>query len=138
MLTILHRAAQVVGVSPLGECSPLADGSIVVRDGIIGWAGPAAEMPAVEESDPDITWIDARGKVVLPGFIDSHTHLLFAGSRVDEFEQRLCGLSYAEITARGGGILSTVERVRQASKEELKASGSAASAASASIRRHDR
>jgi imidazolonepropionase len=121
MLTILHHAAQLVGVAASGECCPLADGSLLIRNGVIAWVGPAAEMPAISENERDITWIDVRGKVVLPGFIDSHTHLLFAGSRVDEFEQRLRGLSYAEIRARGGGILSTVQRVRQASKEELKA-----------------
>jgi imidazolonepropionase len=121
MLTILHHAAQLVGVAPSGECTLLANGSLLIRDGIIEWAGPAAEMPALTEDDSNIVRIDARDKVVLPGFIDSHTHLLFAGSRVDEFEQRLRGKSYAEITASGGGILSTVKRVRQASKEELKA-----------------
>ncbi len=121
MLTIVHDAAQLVGSAPAGECSFLANGSLCIRDGIIEWAGPTAEMPVVAEDERDLTWIDAHGKVVLPGFVDSHTHLLFAGSRVEEFEQRLRGLSYAEITARGGGILSTVERVRQASKEELKA-----------------
>ena len=121
MLTILYHAAQLVGVASPGQCSPLANGSLLIRDGIIEWAGPVEEMPAAADDERDITRIDARGKVVLPGFIDSHTHLLFAGSRVDEFEQRLRGLSYAEIAAGGGGILSTVERVRQASKEELKA-----------------
>jgi imidazolonepropionase len=121
MLTILHHAAQLVGVASSGQCSSLTNGSLLIRDGIVSWAGPAAEMPSVTEDERDVTWIDARGKVVLPGFIDSHTHLLFAGSRVAEFEQRLFGMSYAEITARGGGILSTMERVRQASKEELKA-----------------
>lgn len=121
MLTILHHAEQLIGVAPSGDCSLLTNGSLLIRNGIIEWVGPAAEMPAVTEEERDITRIDARGKVVLPGFIDSHTHLLFAGSRVDEFEQRLRGMSYAEISARGGGILSTVERVRQSSKEELKA-----------------
>jgi imidazolonepropionase len=64
--------------------------------------------------------IDASGKTVLPGFVDSHTHLLFAGSREDEFEQRLLGLSYQEISAKGGGINATVRHVRRASPEELK------------------
>jgi imidazolonepropionase len=117
MLTILHRAAQLVGVTP-GSSAPLLDGTVIIRDGIIAWVGPAADMPAVGQEEA--RWINAVGKVVLPGFVDSHTHLLFAGSRVDEFEQRLRGMSYQEITARGGGILSTVCRVRQASKQELK------------------
>ncbi|HEY7315096.1 MAG TPA: imidazolonepropionase [Gemmataceae bacterium] len=114
MLTIIHRAAQLVGVTS----GIVTDGALVIRDGVIEWVGPTAEIPAVAQEEA--TWIDAGGKVVLPGFVDSHTHLLFAGSRVEEFEQRLQGMSYQEISARGGGILSTVRRVRQASKEELK------------------
>jgi imidazolonepropionase len=119
MLTVIHHAAQVVGVTSGSECAIIADGSLVLRDGLIEWVGPTVEMPAVPQEET--TWSDARGKVVLPGFVDSHTHLLFAGSRADEFEQRLRGLSYQEINARGGGILSTVRRVRQATKDELKA-----------------
>jgi imidazolonepropionase len=64
--------------------------------------------------------IDATGKIVIPGLIDSHTHLVFAGSRENEFEQRLQGKSYQEISASGGGINSTVACVRRCSKEELK------------------
>jgi imidazolonepropionase len=64
--------------------------------------------------------LDAGGKVVVPGFADSHTHLIFAGSREDEFEQRLRGATYQDIAARGGGINATVRRVRDASKDELK------------------
>jgi imidazolonepropionase len=130
MLTILHNAAQLVGVLPLGErClrgsamrvpSIVTDGSLVIRDGLIAWAGPARDMPTVSVSERDVNRIDASGKVVLPGFVDSHTHLVFAGSRADEFEQRLQGMSYQETTARGGGILRTVRKMRRCSKEELK------------------
>src|SRR5262249_20258185 len=83
----------------------------------ITWLGPSDHVPPLP---PDTEVIDAAGKVVLPGFIDSHTHLIFPGSREDEFEQRLQGRTYQEIAARGGGINATVQRVRAASKDELK------------------
>src|SRR6516225_4338425 len=107
MLTVLKHAAQLVGVTPpdvqgqrgAGMRSPgiVTDGALLLRDGIIEWVVPTAEMPAVPADDPSVKWIDACDKVVLPGFVDSHTHLLFADWRVDEFEQRLAGLSYQEI-----------------------------------------
>jgi len=64
--------------------------------------------------------IDAGGRIVLPGFIDAHTHLVFGGSRAAEFERRICGETYQEIAAKGGGILSTVRATRAASRAELK------------------
>ncbi len=92
-------------------------GSLIIRDGQVAWVGPTVEIPPVPA---DAEAIDAKGKTVVPGFIDSHTHLVFAGSREDEFEQRLRGVSYQQIAARGGGINATVQRVRAASRDELK------------------
>jgi imidazolonepropionase len=93
-------------------------GALIADGAHITWIGRSADLPPMP---PDADVIDATGRVVLPGFIDSHTHLLFTGSREDEFEQRLQGRSYQEIAERGGGINATVRRVRAASKEELKA-----------------
>jgi imidazolonepropionase len=86
----------------------IADGAITIRDGVIRWVGPTDQLP-----DKTLPEFDASGKVVLPGFIDSHTHAVFSGSRADEFEWRIEGASYMEILARGGGILSSVKAVRE-------------------------
>jgi len=99
------------------ELNILPDGALVARNGIIDRLGPSASLPR-EKHDASV--IDASGKTVMPGFVDSHTHLIFAGTREDEFEQRLRGASYQEIASRGGGINATVRRVRESSKEELK------------------
>src|SRR5262249_55928228 len=127
MSLLLHNAAQVVCVARRGERGKrgdalrdpalLRDASVLVEDGRIAWGGPAAAQPWVPA---DAAVIDCAGKVVLPGFVDSHTHLLFAGSREDEFEQRLQGRTYQEIAAAGGGINATVRRVRAASRDELR------------------
>jgi imidazolonepropionase len=101
----------------LRDLPVIPDGALVCRDGRVDWAGPTADLPPLPAG---AEVIDATGQVVLPGFVDSHTHLIFAGSREDEFEQRLSGLTYQEIAERGGGINATVRRVRAASKEELK------------------
>ncbi|MBD5328775.1 MAG: imidazolonepropionase [Bacteroides sp.] len=90
---------------------------IVVKDGTILYCGDAFGAPAVEEND--YTVFDAEGRVVLPGFVDSHTHLIFGGYRPDEFEWRLKGDSYMSIMERGGGIQSTVNATKECPEGEL-------------------
>lgn len=101
----------------LRELDIIADGALVARNGRIQAVGPRAEIERL--IPPDWTVIDAGGRVVLPGFVDAHTHPVFAGNRADEFEKRLSGVSYQEIAAAGGGIRSTVRRTRAASEDEL-------------------
>jgi len=93
-------------------------GAIAVIDGKIAAVGPTDSVLRDYKARKSDT-IDATGKLVTPGLIDPHTHLIFAGSREDEFERRLKGAGYLEIAQAGGGILSTVDRVRAASKAEL-------------------
>jgi imidazolonepropionase len=128
MTAVLKNAAQLVGVFDADErCrrgaamrtpGVVENGSLIMSYGHIDWLGPTANLPPLPQ-DADI--VDVAGQIVLPGFVDSHTHLLFAGSREGEFEQRLQGISYQEITARGGGIMSTVRSVREKTREQLKA-----------------
>lgn len=104
--------------------------AVVVRDGLIEACGREVELvpelARLEAEEPEITVLDARGGVVSPGLIDSHTHLLFAGWRAGEFAERLSGRSYLEILAAGGGILDSVQRFRAASDPDLEAWGRAA------------
>lgn len=93
--------------------------TLVVADGRIKHLVPSHQQPAEWEND----WpVAGRGGVITPGLIDCHTHLVFGGNRASEFEQRLDGVSYADIAAQGGGILSTVNATRAASEDELFAS----------------
>jgi imidazolonepropionase len=127
-MLVIRNAGQVVAVTQSSERllrgpamrapALLTQASVILQGDRITWMGATSQLPALP-ADAEI--VDATGKVVLPGFVDSHTHLIFAGSREDEFEQRLEGATYQQIAARGGGINATVRRVRQSSKEELKA-----------------
>lgn len=94
--------------------------TVVIRDGIITFAGRMADVaPSMTEGCREL---DATGRCVLPGFVDSHTHLVFGGYREDEFQWRLAGDSYMSIMERGGGIASTMRATRAESEDELKAS----------------
>jgi imidazolonepropionase len=95
--------------------------AIYIKDGLIRAVGSLHDVLEKVEGHPDI--LDAEGKAAVPGFVDSHSHLVFGGSRADEFAMRSAGMSYEEIAEQGGGIVSTVEATRKASKEELKNQG---------------
>jgi imidazolonepropionase len=103
----------------MGDLGILEGGCLAARDGRIVFAGSRTEFEReVSLSEPGAI-LDASDRVVIPGFVDAHTHIAFAGSRHEEFAQRLAGAGYEEIAARGGGILSTVRATRAAGEEEL-------------------
>lgn len=106
--------ATCAGNAAYGLVSP---GAVAIDGGRIAWAGPDAELPARLPAGAQIE--DANGALLTPGLIDCHTHLVWAGSRHREFEQRLAGASYADIAKVGGGIASTVMATRAASEDEL-------------------
>ncbi len=101
----------------LRELGIIENAGLLIEDGRIVAVGSSAEIAA--KARPDATVIDAQGRCVTPGFVDAHTHLVFAGNRADEFEKRIAGATYQEIAAAGGGILRTVRLTREASEDEL-------------------
>ena len=105
----------------LGELAIVPNGAMLVADNRIVAVGPRAE---IESRADDAEVLDAGGRLITPGFVDAHTHLIFAGNRADEFEKRCAGITYQEIAAQGGGIRSTVRKTRAATEDQLVASGS--------------
>jgi imidazolonepropionase len=104
------RIATMLGGSPYG----LVDsGAVLLTGGHIGWVGKMRDAPRADRR------IDAEGRLLTPGLIDCHTHLVYAGNRANEFEQRLKGISYSDIAKAGGGILSTVRATRATGESEL-------------------
>jgi imidazolonepropionase len=95
----------------------IEDGGLLIREGLIAAVGGSAEVE--HRAAPDAERVDAQGCAVLPGFVDAHTHPVFAGTREDEYEMRAEGLTYEQIAGRGGGIRSTVRKTRAASEDEL-------------------
>jgi len=92
------------------------DAAVAVTGGTVGWSGPQADLPDRYRDGPSL---DVDGRAVIPGFVDAHTHLVFAGDRSDEFARRLRGESYEQILEAGGGIHATVAATRQASDAAL-------------------
>jgi len=108
--------------SEMSNLHVILDGAVVIEEGIIKAVGKTEDiLKAYDESKYEV--IDASGKAVLPGFVDSHTHFVFGGYRAEEFNWRLRGDSYMDIMERGGGIINSVKATREASKEELLAVG---------------
>ncbi len=101
----------------MADLGLIGDGALAVESGCISAVGRSSEIMPLARAATRI--IDASDSVVMPGFVDAHTHLVFAGDRAAEFEQRLQGATYLEILAAGGGILSTVRATRQASQAQL-------------------
>lgn len=122
---LIHSASQLLTLTGgpqrgkiLGRLGLISDGAVLIRDGLIASVGRTSQLRLAYPDEPTL---DASGHVVLPGFIDPHTHALWAGDRAAEFEQRLNGRTYIEILSAGGGILATVRATRQASVEQLHA-----------------
>lgn len=111
---LVHNAAALVTCAP-DRCGlgVIEGGSVAFSEGEVVYVGPADHAPGAEHV------LDAEGLVAMPGLVDPHTHAVWAGSRADEFAQRLRGVSYSEILEAGGGILSTVSATRQASRLQL-------------------
>lgn len=125
---LIENARQVVtsrgGANPLtkgdlGRIEIIENGAVAVGGGRILAVGTAAEVRAKVTVTPATRRIDATGQIALPGLVDAHTHLVFAGSRENELDLKLKGVPYLEILAQGGGILSTVRATRAADREEL-------------------
>jgi len=131
MLTLITSATQLVTPprqrphigDEMNELLVIEDGALLARDGLIAAVGRTSDVLRLADqlaaSETEVETIDARGGVVLPGFVDAHTHPVFAGTREDEYELRARGASYEEIAAAGGGIRSTVRKTRAASEGDL-------------------
>jgi imidazolonepropionase len=123
-LAVLHASQLVTLAGPkrprvgteLPELGIIRDGGMLIRDWKIEKTGPSDQ---IEKNVGDAEIVDARGRVVMPGFVDAHTHLVFAGNRLDDFERRARGETYEQIAKAGGGIWSTVEKTRAASEVDL-------------------
>src|SRR5881227_2648894 len=123
-LAVLHASQLVTLAGPkrprvgreMSELAIIPGGGMLIRDGKIDSVGTTNQ---IKESVADAEIVDAGGRVVLPGFVDAHTHLVFAGNRLDDFERRARGESYEQIARAGGGIWSTVQKTRASSDADL-------------------
>jgi imidazolonepropionase len=120
LVTLAGSARPRVGTE-LSELRVIEDGALLVRDGLIAKAASRREVESLVDENLEV--VDAGGRIVLPGFVDAHTHPVFAGTRANEFEERAKGTTYQELAARGGGIQSTVRATREATLDQLVQAG---------------
>ncbi len=120
LVTLAGPARPRVGPE-MRELSIVADGAMLVIGERIAKVGSRQAIEPLISADSEV--IDAGNRVVTPGFVDAHTHPVFAGTRLNEFEERAAGATYQEIAARGGGIQSTVRATREATLDELVRTG---------------
>jgi len=115
---VVRKIGQLITNDPErgGPLGVIWGGAVVIIDGVIDWVGLDRELPG---DVGDLPELDVGGGCVMPGFVDAHTHVVFAGDRLDEFTQRLAGATYEEIHAAGGGIASTVTATRKATRDSL-------------------
>jgi len=116
LITLAGPAGPRTGQS-MRDLGIIADGALLIEDGRIIQVGTRREIEPLIAAQDSV--VDAGRRVVMPGFVDAHTHPVFAGNRAAEFEQRIEGASYAELAAGGGGIRSTVRKTRAASEDQL-------------------
>ncbi len=119
LVTLAGSARPRIGAG-LSNLAIINDAALLIEDGRITAAGSHSALKS--QIPPDATIIDADNRCITPGFVDAHTHLVFAGNRAAEFEQRIAGATYQQIAAAGGGILRTVALTRAATEDELLAS----------------
>ena len=118
LVTVPSRGARVKVGRDMNDIGVIENAAVLVEGETITWVGRMEDLALGSIKEADV--VDCMDNVVMPGFVDSHTHLVFGGSREGEFALRSAGMSYQEIAERGGGILSTVRQTREASKKDLK------------------
>ncbi len=118
MVTVPAYGKRVKTGTEMSDLGIINNAAVLIEKEHITWIGKMEELSMSSMKETDV--LDCIDKVVMPGFVDSHTHLLFAGSREDEFAMRSTGATYQDIAAQGGGILSTVRKLRETSKKDLK------------------
>ena len=124
---VLRGAAELVTMGGTDGLGLVANGALAAREGRVVWVGPERDLAGDVVVAGDAVVVDAEGAAVLPGFVDPHTHAVFAGSRAGEYGERLAGRTYTDILAEGGGINATVRATHAATVPGLSAASTGGS-----------